>query len=459
MTPLTFTSLHLNTGLYPLSTLVMGAVLWIIFRLFLFKKCPPQTSLSFTTAGVCIIVLSGFVNITTRYPSLEITDHTTGDVQQAEIIESPLLLQIPIRLSLPPNNKEIPDDAFSIQDLIFPLLIGCYVLGVTLLLYQTLRQLHQLRQLRKTARFIRKYDKWNVYETALPGPFSYGRHIFLPASTDNTIRPCILAHEASHLRHKHFLQLCTFRGIIIIGWFNPFLWLLLADIKMLHEMQADNDALSTGINRSAYQMSLLTVCTHNPHSTHIGSSFGCPPLKARILFMNRRINRIASRWRILTAIVLFTGMAVAILGCQTSPTTALQIHTEDESIPGKHPLYGTWRLIKLGDAQSSEMNEWPREQYKFYGNDLFFNIHIKKGTTQSPNSVYEGASGSFKYISSTEVEEHGRRCHISIKNDSILIFTYTNSDGVSAIDAPVVTEEWVRCDTPDMIKEMINIVD
>lgn len=457
MTPSPLTQLHLDSGFYPLATLATGAALWVVFRLFLYKKSRPHTAVRFLAAGLCLVVLSGFYRFSTSYPLWQFGQLADITPSAASTADAPLLIQLPLNLPAAAVDTGAASDSPSLRRPVLYTFGALYLLGVAVILLHTLYQLLRLRQLRATARPAGNYGRWTVYETDLPAPFSYGRHIFIPSDTEPSLRPSILAHEDSHLRHNHFRQLCCFRLLLAVGWFNPFLWLLLADLKMLHEMQADDDVLLTGIEKSTYQMSLLTICTHGVRQPCISSPFGSSPLKARILFMNRRSDHLTGRWRIAAATAVFAGLAFVALGCRTSPSTPKTL-IENTASGHRHPLYGTWRLVRLGDARSGRMDEWPREQYKFYGNELFFNIHIKAGNTQEPNSVYEGVSGSFKYISDTEVEEHGRHCDIRRPNDSTLIFTYTNSDGVSAIDAPVVTEEWVRCDTPDMIKEMIGIV-
>lgn len=67
----------------------------------------------------------------------------------------------------------------------------------------------------------------------------------------------ILAHEAVHIREKHWADLLLAELFTAVFWFNPFVWLLERSIRQNHEYLADEGVLAQGHPRGRYQALLI----------------------------------------------------------------------------------------------------------------------------------------------------------------------------------------------------------
>lgn len=133
---------------------------------------------------------------------------------------------------------------------------------------------------------------WNAYhyrkskEDILP--FSFWKNVYLNPEkhSDNELEG-IFRHEYVHVRQLHSLDILLAELILIFCWYNPFSWLFRRVIRENIEFITDSNVLASGINKKAYQYSLLTVLTANRQST-IANYFNMKDLKKRISMMNRK---------------------------------------------------------------------------------------------------------------------------------------------------------------------------
>lgn len=160
--------------------------------------------------------------------------------------------------------------------------------------------------------------KVTVVSSSEISPFSFGGHIFLSERDFDDWNEMIIAHEASHVRHRHYLDLLLGRIVAISQWWNPVVWMMLREIKDVHEYQADEDVIAQGFNAYDYQYLLL--------EKSIGSKFqlmvDClnhTPLKARLKMINRKGSSTSSR--LLTAFCI-PAMFVAFIAISSQSFAA-----------------------------------------------------------------------------------------------------------------------------------------
>ena len=68
----------------------------------------------------------------------------------------------------------------------------------------------------------------------------------------------ILAHERAHIRLRHSWDVLLADLLTALQWFNPAMWMLRADLRAIHEYEADRAVLSQGIDAHQYQYLLIT---------------------------------------------------------------------------------------------------------------------------------------------------------------------------------------------------------
>ena len=140
----------------------------------------------------------------------------------------------------------------------------------------------------RIARLIKANPKqsWNnihfVSTTAKGSPFSFFKYIFWNKNIDpeTAYGKHILQHELTHVAEKHSVDKLFVNILLVIGWVNPFLWLIRKELNMIHEFIADRKAINDG-DTSAFAAMLLRS-TYPEHDFALTNSFFHSPIKRRL---------------------------------------------------------------------------------------------------------------------------------------------------------------------------------
>ena len=197
--------------------------------------------------------------------------------------------------------------------------LAAYAAGAAVLLVRLLGQLLSLARLRRTSR---RAVVQGVAVRTLPGhvsPFSFGRTIFLnqaryPASE----LAAVLRHEQVHVRQWHTLDVLLAHVALAAAWCNPAAWLLRRALLDNLEFLADHAALQTGLDRHAYQYSLLRLSRGAAHaaSPALVSHFTFPTLKNRVAMMNAPLSSTGQLVRYFVAGPLVLALALGFSGAR-----------------------------------------------------------------------------------------------------------------------------------------------
>ena len=158
---------------------------------------------------------------------------------------------------------------------------------------------------------------------ALPkgeAPFSFFRRIFV-CPTDHTPGELdeILAHEQTHARQIHSLDVVMAELACALCWFNPFAWLWKREIRQNLEYLADQSVLAEGHDRRTYQYHLLGLAYHKAAAT-IYNNFNVLPLKKRIRMMNKQRSKSIGQLKYLLFVPVAALLAAACAGNQKQDT-------------------------------------------------------------------------------------------------------------------------------------------
>ncbi len=194
---------------------------------------------------------------------------------------------------------------FSFQTLVWIYFAGVAALGV--------RFLVQLVLIYRLARGSRKIHVQGTPVRLLEkksGPFSFFRWIFLhPEVLENAQETNeILAHELTHARQFHSIDVIFSELNCIFCWMNPFAWLLKREVRTNLEYLADNQVVLTGFDTKTYQYHLLGLA-NTPVATNLYNHFNVLPLKKRIRMMNKKRSKKIGR----TKYVLFLPLAAVLI--------------------------------------------------------------------------------------------------------------------------------------------------
>ncbi len=195
----------------------------------------------------------------------------------------------------------IQDEGFGegTQSNIPMILIWVYIIGASAVLLTSLFSVAKIiLYLRKGTLHRRKGYTLIVMPDNETAPFSIGRYIVMSASDYKSINDAVIAHEAAHIKCRHYLDLILAQIVCIVLWYNPASWLMRDELKLLHEYQADDEVLESGVDPTAYQMLLIRKTVGNRFQT-LANNLNHSKLKNRIAMMQKEKSAGVRRMRVL----------------------------------------------------------------------------------------------------------------------------------------------------------------
>ncbi|GGG16854.1 hypothetical protein GCM10011344_16840 [Dokdonia pacifica] len=123
-------------------------------------------------------------------------------------------------------------------------------------------------------------------------PHSFLKYIFLSRKRyeNKEIPSEVIAHEATHVRQKHSLDILFIEFLQVVFWFNPLFWMTKKSITLNHEFLADQGAIQEQHDIYQYQHILLNYAS-SAHHTTLESPFNYSSTKKRILMLSQSFNR------------------------------------------------------------------------------------------------------------------------------------------------------------------------
>ena len=174
-----------------------------------------------------------------------------------------------------------------------PIALGyVYLAGGLFVLCRILLSFYRMFQLIRNGK-RRSYGKYKLIVVSEPiSSFCWGKYIVVSVSDySQQSTDGILLHETMHLRYRHTLDLLCMQCLLILYWFNPAIWLLKRELQEVHEFEADNGVLNTGIDATRYQL-LLVKKAVGTRLYSMANGFNHSKLKKRITMMlKERTNR------------------------------------------------------------------------------------------------------------------------------------------------------------------------
>ena len=155
------------------------------------------------------------------------------------------------------------------------------------------------------------------------GSFSFFRYAFFP---NENVDPDIMRHEMSHISHHHSWDILFAEVMMILQWFNPFIYLYKKELQSLHEYQADRDVVATGVDKKNYMMLILQQCTAVDFSG-MSNNFSLILTKKRIKMITRNEKAKGLWWRLLATLPV-----LAILMIANTKVTAQEQKAVDKPI-------------------------------------------------------------------------------------------------------------------------------
>lgn len=431
-------------GLFPMTGIAVGGVLYAACRWLLRLKTPSRWTQAFIATALLLTTLASTTVPVREIPAEKATAASTPIAPAAEQPTMDLTAydnsETPATNSLAPGEPTPAPRKQSIlneQPTAFLQSVTLYWIGLSCVLGYFLCQLVWLFSLQRRYAGSRQQGT-NIYLTHDQQPFSFGRSIFLPYNLDEEMRNYIVMHENAHIRHRHFLKLCLTQLVVVFNWYNPFVWLFFSEMHLQQELEVDGDVLSQGVDREAYQLSLLKVCTQSGKWILLRSAFGIKPLKQRIIFMNQTIQPTSMRRHQLlaTATLLLVVLTTMSISCQTR-------EKQPEQPVREHPMKGCWTIDWISNTGSGEEVHPVAMHYGFYNDTTFlcFSYWKKKGMNLNFCMSGEG----YEWHGDTLTDANGHPTDYTFPDNRTAISRWLkDSTQMAGVSGPDITEQWSR---------------
>ena len=186
-----------------------------------------------------------------------------------------------------------------------------YIIGVLVTLGHTLLSVWKVMMLVRRSERYPQADGTTlcVVKDDVP-PFSFCSYIVMNHSDYEANDAAVLAHERGHIRQHHSCDVLLVNLLTALQWFNPAMWMLRADLRAIHEYEADGAVLSQGINARQYQYLLITKAA-SIGGYSIANGISHSTLKNRITMMLNKKSPRSSFMKLLT-LVPIVGVALAL---------------------------------------------------------------------------------------------------------------------------------------------------
>lgn len=365
-----------NWLLFLLKSTISISLLYLFFRLLMRKEAYFKLS----RMTLLFIVLASAI---IPFISLPLPIHPVLPITIAPIFQNNTLLNGPVQTNEIPvaiNSSEPASDTFnpiviSTKTILLILYLGGVFISFLLLVYRISSVLLLFRKSRETdlngIRLMIVHDD-------IPA-FSFNRHILISQQDYETNSEAILAHELSHIKQGHFYDLILLELVKIIYWFNPLVYQMDSDLKEIHEFQADEHTLNSGIDATKYQLLIIQKCVGHQQFA-LANSFNYCQIKNRITMMNTNKTSKAWRWKVATFLPLLALLLMAfgkrgenvpekinLLGKVIAPSEIVQKQNEltNQIIEIKkdgnyidNKLFSKVEIAKKGQEWNKASNKW-----------------------------------------------------------------------------------------------------
>ncbi len=181
-----------------------------------------------------------------------------------------------------------------------------YITGIVILFIRNISAYIKVTRLIRTGSIFNDPNGVKlVYNEGIKSPFSVVNYILLSTKDlSYTEKELIIKHEITHVKQKHWIDLICSQCMLMLQWFNPFVWLYISYLKENHEFLADKAVLDGGASPAVYQAVLINRQFGGPVFSFANSFNYSKPL-TRLIMMKKTKSSPIRKAAILILIPMF----------------------------------------------------------------------------------------------------------------------------------------------------------
>lgn len=207
------------------------------------------------------------------------------------------------------------------------IMLTIMIIGAVVVAFKTLHSIYTIKKIIREGKHVFLDDGSEIVVTdeAKSGPFSWMHYIVMSPEEMKESSISIIRHEQGHIEYGHSWDIIITDLLTSIQWFNPAIWMLRSDLRALHEYQADDYALRSGINAKEYQLLLIKKAI-SMSGYSVANGFNHSILKNRITMM---LSKKSSVRGLMKALYLIPAVGISLTAFAETKTIYV---TADEEV-------------------------------------------------------------------------------------------------------------------------------
>lgn len=261
--------------------------------------------------------------------------------------------------------------------------ISTYIIGASITLVSFVIASIRLVIILHTAKYrsIGKYKLAIIDKHNGIAPFSTMRYISMTKDDFENFGDIVVAHETAHLRYLHWVDLLIAHIACVVFWYNPASWLIREELRNVHEYQADESVITSGIDAQYYQMALIKMAVGKKISS-LANGLNNNKLKKRVIMMINSKTSTARRFRAIAVLPVIL-LAITVINSPALANALSAISENKAAVPVYTASYSTTPDAMAKDANTSaQFPGGEQELMKFLMNNVRYPAEAIKNYSQ-----------------------------------------------------------------------------
>jgi len=179
------------------------------------------------------------------------------------------------------QHPQIVESAFTLNSFIFTV----YLVVTLLFIFRLTKGFISIMKIKGLNEYGIKNGIRIIHLEKSNAAFSFFNLLFIDPELEN--QSTIRKHEMAHIKQGHSFDILFYELIGAINWFNPVVYLLKKDIKLIHEYLADLEVTDSEMKKYDYAMFLIKRSINLQNLTLTNQIFNSSLLKKRIFMLNQ----------------------------------------------------------------------------------------------------------------------------------------------------------------------------
>ena len=227
-------------------------------------------------------------------------------------------------------------------------------------------------------------------------PFSWLNTIVISEDDYNNNATEILRHEMGHIEHHHSYDIILVNIVQTIQWWNPLAWIIASSLRDVHEYEADDAVLTSGVNIRQYQTLLIRKAIANTNYA-FANSFNHSLLKKRITMMDRAKS---NPWMRTKALLLIPVSAIALSAFATPDLNVLaeKVMETNEKIIRIRKTLAYLQTLRIPPYEIARILAERKEREKKYAEEIRETIKLNSGKVSQAYNVVEEKKQAYDVV-------------------------------------------------------------